>query len=88
MEVKIAFDTEKESVQELKKMVTWFTELISRRETTSNNKIQSNPVTMSTPQINTPQKPEIPAGGKTAGGGKILEYQDLTDTMSKIYGGR
>lgn len=93
MEVKISFDTEKESVDDLKRLVAALQDLISKRE-----KFPSLGNTLAAPNISKPmmQKQEIresqqvqaPAGDKTSGGGKLIPFQEMGDMMSKIYSGK
>lgn len=72
MEVKIVFDTEKDSVEDLKKLVKYLQNLIEKKEA---NNFDQQPVQ------NNEQK-------KTEGGCSIVPFQDMSDTMEKIYNGK
>jgi len=94
MEVKISFDTEKENVDDLKRLVAALQDLIQKRE-----KVFSleNPLVASTvtkpSQIRVeptqqPQQTQIPAGGQTSGGGRVIPYEDTSSLLSKLASGR
>ncbi len=38
--------------------------------------------------VQTAKKPETSKEGRTAGGGRIVPFEDMTDMMSKIYSGK
>ena len=82
MEVKISFDTEKESLLDLKKFISYVQDIIDRRENNTN----SQPV----PGINatTQSKPQVPASGQTSGGGIVIPYEDMSAKLSEILSGR
>lgn len=96
MEVKISFDTEKDSVDDLKKLVAGLQDIINRREgnqpkpLNANNQqyspslqrpIQSSSQSSDSQQANAQQK-------KTSGGCRVIPYEDMSDKMSQIFSGR
>lgn len=92
MEVKIAFDTEKESVDDLKRLVMALQDLISKREKSSS---LSNPLTtanvarpsqMNVPQAKVEEKKTTPEN--YSGTGRIIPYEDMSGVLSKIVSGR
>lgn len=96
MEVKISFDTEKENVDDLKRLVGALQDLISKREksTSLGNPLATSSVTKpsqirveSSPQ---PQQQTVqaPAGGQTSGGGRVIPYEDMSGVLSKIVSGK
>ena len=91
MEVKISFDTEKESLEDLKKLVDALQDLITKREKNPNltNTVINTTSQQRTDNIkqNNPAQQAI-SNSQTGGGGKLIPYEDMTDTMSKIFSGR
>lgn len=75
MEVKIVFDTERDSVEELRKLVSKLQELIAKRERGENN-----------PSFDCQSQDK--ADEKTGGGCQIVPFEDMSDTMEKIYSGK
>ena len=94
MEVKITFDTEKENVDDLKRLVAALQDLINKREKSSS---LGNP--MATANIKTPsqsrveQKPQVQQNpnqdpAKYTGHGRLIPYEDMSGTLSSIFSGR
>ena len=94
MQVNIKFDTEKETLDDLRRLVSSLQDLISQRE-----KIESapgfrpatQPIQMTSPVQNVQQSPPRPANnsGQTSGGGKIMEYDPAVgDLLSKFASGK
>ena len=80
MEVCIKFDTQKESVEDLKKLVRSLQQMIEQREKgmrPEQVKIQDQNV-----------QPSQRGTGQTAGGSRIVPYEDMTDTFSRIFSGK
>ena len=97
MEVKISFDTEKESMEDLRRLIAALEDLIAKREraVALGNPLASMSVTRPAQvkmeqqvQQQTPQQQAPPSGGKTAGGGRVIEYQDLSSLMVKVFSGK
>ncbi|MEK6947740.1 MAG: hypothetical protein AABX19_00700 [Nanoarchaeota archaeon] len=92
MDVKISFNTEKESLDDLKKLISALQDLVNKREknSSSNNSVQT---AAPRPQVTQPQvqqsapQPQANNTGNTAGGGRLSPYVDMSDTMSKIFSG-
>ncbi len=80
MEVKIAFDTEKESVEDLKKLVANLQELIQQRE---HRKI----IPSNVPE-NESQGIDVSTRQKTDGGCEIIPFKNMEETMEKIFSGK
>ncbi len=93
MEIKISFDTEKESIDDLKKLIISLQDLIAKREKASS---LDNPLATSTltkpsqvklgvqqPQTNVQIKP-----GLTNGGSRVIPYEDMSGILSKIVSGK
>ncbi len=94
MEVKISFDTEKESVEDLRRLIAALEDLIAKREKAAalGNPLAAAAITrpaqvkMEQPQVQ--QQASVPAGGRTAGGGRVIEYQDISNVMVKVFSGK
>ncbi|MBS3168344.1 hypothetical protein J4216_04420 [Candidatus Woesearchaeota archaeon] len=90
MEVKISFDTEKESVEDLKRLVSALQDLINKREGLTNQtqkpQPQVQPGTTHLTQNSQPQVAQKPA--QTVGGGRVMDYRDMSDVISKIASGQ
>ncbi len=91
MQVSIKFDTEKESLDDLKRLVGSLQELITKRE---QNKVVVPQATVTQMQQPMPQpvqqslKPQQ-ASSHTTGGGRIMEYDPAVgDLLSKFAMGR
>ena len=99
MEVKISFDTEKESVADLKGLVKALQDLINKKEGTTKPitqtiqekpqpQIQPNTTHFSNPVPKpieaTPQNKE----GRTTGGSNYIGYKDMSDVLSRIASGQ
>jgi len=93
MEVKISFDTEKENVEDIKKLVAALQDLISKREKASNseNSITSSTITKSSPikmESTATQQTQPVKSGQTSSGGRVIPYEDMSSTMSKLFAGK
>lgn len=117
MQIQVTFDTDKEEIDDLKKLCAVLQTIIYRREgklplgpehlnEAEYNQIQFAPSqesSMHAPSIqgqfeavNAPsfeqpvqaKKTEQSKEGRTAGGGRIIPFEDMTDMMSKIYSGK
>lgn len=94
MQVSIKFDTEKESVEELQKLVASLQDLIERKQ-----KVQI-PQSSPTPQPTQPQPVQAqstqtqpaqsaPASGRTSGGAQIVDYDpEMEKRFSNIFSGK
>ena len=80
MQVKLNFDTEKENVENLKKLVEALQQLIASRE---GKQFQSTPTV--TIQTQTPPQ-NVP--DRTGGGCRVIPYEDMTGKMANIFSGR
>ena len=76
MDVKIMFNTERDSVEDLKKLVKYLQELIAKKESQGHESYSSIENSES-------KNPE-----KTEGGCSIVPFQDMTETMEKIFSGK
>ncbi|MBU2638105.1 MAG: hypothetical protein KJ955_03975 [Nanoarchaeota archaeon] len=74
MQVQISFDTEKESLDDLKKLIAGLQQIVDERNSGQNH---------AQPQ-QAQQKP-VQKEGKTAGGGRVVPYEDLSGMMDKIF---
>lgn len=72
MQVQISFDTERESIEDLKKLVAGIQQIIDERNGKPQNPAKAQP------------KPTLKEG-KTAGGGRVVPYEDLSGMMDKIF---
>ena len=96
MEVKISFDTEKENVDDLKRLIAALQDLIARREKSSSlgNPLSATNVTrpaqvkVEASQPAQQTKQQAPAGGTTSGGGRVIPYEDMSNVLSKIVSGK
>ena len=87
MQVQIKFDTEKESIDDLKRLISSLQDLVKQRETmpTAQVHVSAPQPVMQQPQA--PQQPK-PAGGHTSGGGRIMDYDpNIGDLLSKFASG-
>ncbi len=82
MQVNLSFDTEKEPVDNLKKLVDALQQLIQHRGGTS-----SSPASVSQ-QISSSVQQQNPVPDKTAGGCRVVPYEDMSGKMSQIFSGR
>ena len=91
MEVKISFDTEKESVDDLKRLVQALQDLISKREKVNslgNPLAVSKPVTMQITQPTQTVAPNPQANPDTknySGHGRLIPFEDMSDKMADIF---
>lgn len=99
MEVTLKINTEKEDINELKKLQTWVSELILKREENMNARIeqqkqqeqikaqqaalQVSQSSQAKPSFQPVQQPKR----EYSGSGKIIDYEDMSDMMSKVYSG-
>lgn len=93
MEVKISFDTEKESVDDIKKLIFALQDLVNKREkiSSTNNSMThaSKPQNIQVQAVQTQSLQSQPnSSGQSAGGSKFTPYIDMSDTMSKIFSGK
>ena len=101
MQVNLNFDTEKESLDNLKKLVDALTQLIAHRQGQPMMQVQQQPVMQTMmqqqasvtsnmpPQVQAaPVQAEAPADGRTGGGCRVVPYEDMTSKMSSIFSGR
>ncbi len=89
MEVKISFDTEKESVDDIKRLIGALQDLVSKREkgNTLGNPLTTVVVTKPS-QINVQQSTQpVRPGNQTSGGGRVVPYTDMSDILSKLASG-
>jgi|SRR3989344_8258892 len=98
MEVKISFDTEKESIQDLKGLISALQDLINKREGKAPQPQQMSQPVQSQPQYSAPQQQSQPqyqyqsqpqqpaqsASPQTASGSRVVDYKDMSDILSKI----
>jgi hypothetical protein len=80
MQVNISFNTESESLQNLKKLVDALQQLIDHREGKQSSAHLSSTQT-SIPSVKVP-----PA--RTSGGCRVIPYEDMSDKMSALLSGR
>ncbi len=93
MEVKISFDTEKEKIEDLKRLIASLQDLIEKREKSSS---LGNPLAASVLkkpsqvkiEVQQPQPNVQVKSGLTNGGGRVIPYEDMSGVLSKIVSGR
>jgi len=81
MQVNLSFDTEKEGVDNLKKLVDALNQLIASRE---GRTFQPEQRPMSTAVV----QEQKPAPDKTTGGCRVIPYEDMSGKMSQLFAGR
>lgn len=83
MLVNLSFDTENERIENLKKLVDALEQLIAHREGRS---YQAGQKQIQTATVSAPveQKPV----DKTAGGCRVIPYEDMSGKMSNLFSGR
>ncbi len=90
MQVNIKFDTEKESLDDLKRLVQSLQQLIEQREKgglTLPKTIVSQPVIQA--PVQQPVAQPKPNGSHTSGGGRIMDYDPaISDLLSKFASGK
>lgn len=95
MQVQLSFDTEKESLDDLKKLAMAIQDMIAEREKQCG--IAPSQTTNQQPQANSYQPQQfqqapkpIPKDGKTSGGGRVVPYDDNISNMmsSLLYSGK
>jgi hypothetical protein len=92
MNIQLNFDTDNDSLDDLKKVCAILQEVINRRE----KKIPLNEVDLCNVKYNEPKqevqskeqssKPQQSSKPKTSGGCRVIPYEDMSDMMAKIYG--
>lgn len=96
MEVRITFDTEKESIDELKRLISSLQDLIKKRERAINLK---NPLASASVKMPSEFKEEkkqentsinqFSQDTRTSGGGRIVPYdENISDSLAKILSGK
>ena len=75
MEVNIKFDTEKETIENLKKLVDALQKLIDHRE--------GKTVSKEIPAVEQKKQPE-----RTGGGCRVIPYEDMSEKMNHLLAGR
>ena len=93
MDVKISFDTEKESLDDLRRLVAALQDLISKREKSASlgNPLSTSNVTRPSQiqvQQSTQPQQQASANGQTSGGGRVIPYEDMSNILSKLASGR
>ncbi len=94
MEVKITFDTEKESVEDLNRLIAALQDLVQKKEraVTLGNPLTASSITKPAQvHVQRPQQSQqqnVLASGQTAGGGRVIPYQDISGLMEKVLSGR
>jgi len=83
MEVKVSFDTEKESISDLKKFISYVQCVIDRRE---NNQILNNESSLN--KTTNSSQTNVPVKSKTSGGGRVIPYEDMSEKLSQILSGK
>jgi len=81
MQVNLSFDTEKETLENLQKLVDALNQLIASRGGNPHQNLAQVATNMGTPQ----QKP-VP--DKTGGGCRVIPYEDMSGKMANIFSGR
>ena len=90
MEVKITFDTEKESAEDLRKLVAALHDLIAKKENNSNTNLASSHNISNQNKLgikDTKEESKKPTVNY-AGSGKIIPFEDIRKTMSDIFSGK
>lgn len=88
MEVQFKINTEKEDLNELKKLQTWLADIISKRENAANNRLEQQKTEPVKPAFTAaPASPAPEKKQEYNGHGRIIEFEDLSDAMSKVYSG-
>ncbi len=90
MEVQLKFNTETESIEDLKKLRSWVDDLIKKRgdgqksepsnmilTQTATEKVPAQPVSQPKPQNKT----------RTSGGSSVVPYEDMSGMLSKLASG-
>ena len=90
--MKVTFDTEADSVEDLQQILSMLQNALNKRNVNSLPKSANEIFTvgrfveapkMEQPSVNKLQEQQAPI--KTAGGGRITPYQDLSSMMSNIF---
>lgn len=82
MQVNLSFDTEKESLENLQKLVDALNQLIASRGGNPHQNLANVATSMSQPQQ------QKPMPDKTSGGCKVIPYEDMSGKMANIFSGR
>ena len=90
MEVKITFDTEKESIEDLQRLIAALQDLVTKKEkaATLGNPLATNTITKPSQVKGEQAQQQTPTSGQTAGGGRVIPYQDISHLMEKVLSGR
>ncbi len=83
MQVNLSFDTENEKVDNLKKLVEALEQLIAHREGRS---YQPGQRQAQTSTVSAPPE-QKPASSQTAGGCRVIPYEDMSGKMASIFSG-
>ena len=83
MQVNLSFDTENEKVDNLKKLVEALEQLIAHRE---GRTYQAGQKQASTAVAAPPE--QKPMNSQTAGGCRVIPYEDMSGKMSTLFSGR
>ncbi|MBI5798243.1 hypothetical protein HZA98_05065 [Candidatus Woesearchaeota archaeon] len=83
MQVNLSFDTEKESVDNLKKLVEALEQLVAHREGRT-----FEPKKAVAQTVSAPVQEQKPATDRTSGGCRVIPYEDMTGKMSSLFSGR
>ncbi|MSR85972.1 hypothetical protein EXS74_01085 [Candidatus Woesearchaeota archaeon] len=81
MQVNLSFDTESEKVDNLKKLVEALEQLIASREGRTYQAGQKQ-----TSTVAAPVEPK-PVNSQTAGGCRVIPYEDMSGKMANIFSG-
>ena len=81
MQVNLSFDTENERVDNLKKLVEALEQLIASREGRTYQPGQKQTSTVPTVE-------QKAASDKTAGGCRVIPYEDMSGKMASLFSGR
>jgi hypothetical protein len=81
MQVNLSFDTEKESLENLQKLVDALNQLISSRGGNPHQNLANVATSMSS-------QPQKPVPDKTTGGCRVIPYEDMSGKMTSIFSGR
>lgn len=84
MQVNLSFDTENEKVDNLKKLVEALEQLIASREGRSYQPGQRQAPAVAA----APAEQQKPANSQTAGGCRVIPYEDMSGKMSSLFSGR
>ncbi len=83
MQVNLSFDTEKENVDNLKKLVEALDQLIAHRE---GRTYQLGQKQVSTATVTPEAQKQV--NSQTAGGCRVIPYEDMSGRMASLFSGR